>query len=254
MPLILTVSPEQLHLAEPYAQRLAHMCYRIGSGPHLLRANIPVNLRGGYMVLSDLQFDNRGDPSLFYQEVLKECASRSFEGIICDFEGSYSVFLSRIISALGELLSKRNMPLFVTEAYGTSSDHSKVLISSAISGGSLRQRLWDAASQFGEKRVAMTIEKMAEDFMLPSPTGSGMSLTQEELQNRISRRGPSIYFSNELCAHYFTYMNRDSGAHFVLFDDGMSIRKKIQIARQAGISDIILVFTEVQEILKEILE
>ncbi|MBP1736725.1 MAG: hypothetical protein H6Q60_606 [Oscillospiraceae bacterium] len=254
MPLILTVTPDQIHLAQPYNLRLAHMAYRIGPGPHLLRASIPVSLRGGYMVISDQQFDTRGDLNPFLQEVVRECSIRSFEGVICDFEGSFSVLLGKLISALGEGLARRNLPLFVTEAYASSSNHAKVIVSSAISGGSLRQRLKEVMEQYGEKRVAMTVERMAEDFYLPAPGGTGTTLTQEELKNRIARRGPSIYFSSELCAHYFTYMNRDSGAHFVLFDDASSIRKKIQIAHQAGITDILLVYAEVDDLLTELLE
>ena len=97
------------------------------------------------------------------------------------------------------------------------------------------------------------MERSAEDFFLPSPNGQGIRLTQEELQQRIQEREPVIFFSNELCAHYFTYMNRQNGAHFILFDDAASIRKKLHTARSLDIADALLLYPEVSDLLSEIL-
>ena len=69
----------------------------------------------------------------------------------------------------------------------------------------------------------------------------------------MEERSPSIFFSNELCAHYFTYMTKQNGAHFILFDDGPSIRKKLQIARNLGITQCLLPYPDVSDILTEIL-
>ena len=109
--------------------------------------------------------------------------------------------------------------------------HAQVCISSALSGGTLVQRLREAQERFGRDRVVLALQRVAEDFFLPSPTGSGTPLTQEELRERIQQRQPSIFFSHELCARYFTYMSRESGAHFVLYDDASTLAKKLQVAR-----------------------
>lgn len=45
-----------------------------------------------------------------------------------------------------------------------------------------------------------------------------------------------MFFSPDLCAHYFTYMSRETGAHFILFDDGESLEKKRTLAQELGIS------------------
>ena len=121
------------------------------------------------------------------------------------------------------------------------------------SGGSLQVRLQEAVQQYGAARVALAVERSAEDFFLPSPNGQGIRLTQEELQQRIQEREPVIFFSNELCAHYFTYMNRQNGAHFILFDDAASIRKKLHTARSLDIADALLLYPEVSDLLSEIL-
>ena len=104
-----------------------------------------------------------------------------------------------------------------------------------------------------ERRVALAVERVAEDFFLPSPTGQGMPLTREELKQRMEERSPSVFFSNELCAHYFTYMSKQNGAHFVLFDDAGSIRKKLQIARSVGVSHALLAYPQVDDLLTDIL-
>ena len=62
-----------------------------------------------------------------------------------------------------------------------------------------------------------------------------------------------MFFSGELCAHYFTYMSRDSGAHFVLFDDAGSIRKKLLTARSLGVSQAVLSYPQTADLLGEVL-
>ena len=81
-----------------------------------------------------------------------------------------------------------------------------------------------------------------------------MPLTREELRQRLEEQAPSVFFSSELCAHYFTYMSRQNGAHFVLFDDAGSIRKKLQVARNLGISSAVLAYPQVDDLLPELLK
>ena len=232
----------------------AHLAYRVGGGPHLFRASIPVSVRGGLMVIDNTGFDGRGEAGPFCQEVLRECMARGYDGILCDFEGHPLQVLAQAVRTLGELTKKRGWPLYVTEAYAPFSDSAIALIPSALSGGSLQQRLQEAVERFGAARVALAVERVAEDFFLPSPTGQGMPLTREELRQRLEERAPSVFFSSELCAHYFTYMSRQNGAHFVLFDDAGSIRKKLQVARNLGISSAVLAYPQVDDLLPELLK
>ena len=251
--LILTAPPPAARDASSYGLPVGHMAYRVGTGAYLLRANIPINLRGGLMVVDGRGFDGRGDAGAFCQQVLRECSARSFDGVILDFEGRPHPLLGQIVSRLGTLTARRGWPLYVTEEYAGFSDQTRVIIPSALSGGSLRKRLSEASDRFGADRVALGIQRTAEDFTLPAPTGSGTPLTREELARRIQSRGASTFFSDELCAHYFTYMSRQSGAHFVLFDNAASIRKKIQTARSLGLSACILAWPEVEDIIGNIL-
>ncbi len=251
--LILTAPPSAAREATSFGLPVGHMAYRIGPGAHLLRSNISINLRGGLMVVDGATFDGRGDPASFCQQLVRECTARGFDGAILDFEGQPYPLLGQIVQRLGGMFSRRGWPLYVTEAYAGYSDQTRIIIPSALSGGSLAKRLEEAVEQYGAHRVTLGIQRTAEDFTLPSPNGCGTSLTREELEQRIRARGASVFFSDELCAHYFTYMSRQSGAHFVLFDNAASIRKKIHIAGQFGLSACILAWPEVENILEEIL-
>ena len=252
--LILTAPPSDSRAALRFGLPVAHAAYRIGGGPHLFRANLPLPIRGGLMTVDCTGYDGRGESGPFCQEVLRECAARSFTGVLCDFEGRPFPLLLQIIRELEELLGKRGWPLYVPEDYGSYTTSAKVLVSSALSGGSLAQRLQDVVGRYGPERVVLAVERVAEDFYLPSPDGQGRPLTREALTTMLEERSPSIFFSTELCAHYFTYMSRENGAHFVLFDDAGSIRKKLHMARSLGIRQGVLAYPQVDDLLEEILK
>ncbi len=78
-------------------------------------------------------------------------------------------------------------------------------------------------------------------------------LRRQELTQRLAEQNPTVFFSSELCAHYFTYMSKQNGAHFILFDDAGSIRKKLQVARNLDIQDAIFTYEEVDDLLPALL-
>jgi hypothetical protein len=251
--IILVTPPDRIRAASAYGLTLAHMAYRLGSGPHLFRANFPAVPRGGLMMIGEDRFDGQGDVSTFCREVIRECAAKNFTGIIFDPESKPTPPISQIINILSEQSGRRGWPFYLPEAYSNYSNTAKIMISSSISGGTLRQRLSDAIHRYGANRVALCIDRSAEDFYLPAPHGAGRPLTRDELRKRMEQMAPSVFFSNELCAHYFTYMNRDSGAHFVLFDDVGSIQKKLSLAEEMGIRRFFLFYHQMDDLLPDIL-
>ena len=76
MKLLLTAPPDQCRAALRFGLPVAHVAYRVGGGPHLFRASIPVSVRGGLMVIDNTGFDGRGEAGPFCQEVLRECMAR----------------------------------------------------------------------------------------------------------------------------------------------------------------------------------
>ena len=251
--LILAAPPGDSRAALGFGLTVAHAAYRVGGGPHLYRAGPPLPVRGGLMGLDCAGFDGRGDTGPLCREILRECAARGFTGVLCDFEGPPLPPLVRLLRDLSGPLEKRGWPLYVPEGYGPQVERARVLISSALSGGSLVQRLRDAQAQYGGERVALAVERTAEDFFLPAPQGRGRPLTQGELTALLEARRPSVFFSQELCAHYFTYMSRENGAHFVLFDDAGSIRKKLLTAEALGIRRAVLSYPQTADLLGEVI-
>lgn len=240
---IITLPPRQLPALQSWRVTPAHLAYRLGPGPHLFRADSTAP-RGGLMVVDDQDFDGLGPTGPLCQEILRECQARGFSGAVLDFENRLPP-LEQIAGQLDEQFARRGWSLFVSERYGPKAPHARVMIPSALSGGSLQQRLVEALERFGESRVALALEKRAEDFYLPSPTGSGQPLNEQELEALRERLRPSVFFSGELCARYFTYMSRDNGAHFVLFDDGDTLARKLDVARGLNIRTFLAPWAEV---------
>jgi len=77
-------------------------------------------------------------------------------------------------------------------------------------------------------------------------------MSQQALRQLISRLEPRVFFSQYLCAHYFTYMSLETGAPFVLFDDAVSFGKKLELAKAAGIPRCFLLYPAVAEFLPEL--
>lgn len=240
---LVTVLPQQLRDLQGWNVTPAHLTYRLGAGCRLLRAGGPLP-RGGVMVLADQGYDGSGPMPPFYQELIRECRARCFSGAILDFDRRLPPMES-LVSQLDHSFQRLGWSLYVPEAYGLCAPNARVLIPSALSGGSLEQRLNEAVEAFGRDRVVLALQMAAEDFFLPSPTGCGAPLSPEELQQLKQRLSPSVFFSHELCARYFTYMSRDSGAHFVLFDDAETLRRKMDLARRVGIHTFLAVWSEV---------
>ncbi len=244
IPTIIAVTSDRLSEVAELRRPLAHLAYRVCQGPHLYRVGGMTPPRGGLMGIGNTGFSGGGDPSKFCQEVVRECVSRNFRGVVCDFEGGRSGVLERAITQLGEGFSRRNWSLYVPEQYGQCTPHARVMISSALSGGSLRLRLEEAVAQYG-KRVVLAVERLSEDFLLPSLSGGGTPLSAEELASLQERLSPSVFYSADLCARYFTYMGQDGGVHFVLFDDRETTARKIQLAEELGLVAVVMAWAEI---------
>ncbi len=69
-----------------------------------------------------------------------------------------------------------------------------------------------------------------------------------EALDALLRAEPAVFFSQALCARYFTY-RKGGETRFVLFDDAETLRRKLRVARESGIPDALCVYPEVQDLL-----
>ena len=133
---IITLPPRQLPALRGWQVIPAHLAYRLGPGPHLFRADSTIP-KSGLMVIDDRDFDGLGPTGPLCQEVLRECQARSFSGAVLDFDNRLPP-LEQISSHLDEQFARRGWTLYVTGRYAPHAPHARVMIPSALSGGSLQ--------------------------------------------------------------------------------------------------------------------
>lgn len=229
--LIWAVTPSQ----EQEAQRqqgviLAHMAYQIDSQQRLTRLSRSTPGLGGLLYLP-VNAPLRGHTAPLTTQLLRECAARHAQGAVIDLPGG----CLRWAQELDAGFAQHQLTLYLPEQYAAAAPRARLLVSTAISGGTLRERLVSALRRYGADRTVAALEKRAEDFPIPARTGCGKALTSEELARLRRNTHANIYWSPELCAHYFTYV-REQRPHFVLFDDRDTMQAKLKTAQSAGIS------------------
>lgn len=244
----LLTPPGSLAEARTWGLPPAHMAFSLDPEGRLRQAALPDTVTGGLMLVGVSEpLEGAVDPAGTVREILALCQARGFLGVILDLETPPSPALARFLSALDTGLARHRRGLFLPEAYANFSQRAFLYLSSALSGGSLRQRLEEAIRAYGTDRLVLSLRRTCEDFFLPAPGGSGRPLTLEELRQRLRRLEPRVHFSQDLCAHYFTYMSRETGAHFVLFDDGDSLARKRGLAWELGLRRFFWLYPEVAE-------
>jgi len=194
----------------------------------------------------DLDFGT-GSPDLLAAEVIRECIQRGFDGVMLAFQRT-SPELHTVAAVLAGRLRRQGGELYLPEAFANDSDWARVLIPTAISGGSLPARLEEMVGYYGKERICLDIERLRMDFCLATEGEVGQQLTAKELYDLTREQDPQAYFSQDLSAYYFTYQDV-KGSHFVLYDDAGSIRKKLFQAEKLGIDHAMLFFPEVEDIL-----
>ena len=120
----------------------------------------------------------------------------------------------------------------------------RILIETALSGGSLQELLEEAVAKYGTARLALGVERTAMDFPLPCRGGYGTPLTQDALAALRRRCGTAVFFSEALCAKYFTY-HSGGQTRLVLFDDDETVSRKLALAQSLGIETAFRIYTGV---------
>ncbi len=241
----LALPPEYISEAESLNSPIAYMTYRICPSGHLLRAGSPVN--GSIMYIDDS--GTVSESNTIADEIVRECIARHFSGVVLDLSPG---FPKNIAQAIVSACVKNNLQIYVPP-HLAHCQGSIVLISTGISAGSLNAKLVSALRQYGAKRVALAIDYLRTDYTLPAKEGNGQELTNTQLNALITKYRSPSFFSKELCTYYFTYRTVNK-AHLVLYDNAISIKRKLSIGKSLGIDIAFMFYPHVKNILSNILD
>jgi len=248
----LIAAPAEAREAGRFGCSVVHAAYRIGDRSTLLRQSLPLQAGGGLLWISDRNAPEVSRPEELCAAVERECARRGCEGVTADFTEPPRSDLAAFLGQLGGRLSRRRLALYLPESYAAEAPEAFVLIGTALSGGTYRERLDEAAQTHGGySRLALDAERLRMDFPLPCPTGMGTPLSAEEFHALREREEPAVFFSPDLCARYFTYQ-REGQHHFVLFDDAGTMREKLRIGAEFGIGAAFFSWPEVADLAEEL--
>lgn len=246
--LLLAISPGNIPPRLPLPTELAHMTYRIGPRCRLLRAYPEQALTGGFLMISGTASSCIGNLDRFCRQVVSECQLRHAAGVIANWELASQC--APLATQLDRALTQAQLEFWVPEYYAGATINAQIFISSQLSGGSLAARLQEAFDRWGH-RIALAIECTPWVFQLPCPSGQGTPLERGPLQQLITDYNPRLWFSEALCTQYFTYLRKEQ-LHLALFDNGASIRKKLELAARRGLSGVILSWDELAPFVQEV--
>ncbi len=239
---ILAANPNQEnHIPSEQHSDIAHIAYQVAPGPKLMRAGNQMPGQGGFLYISPEPSVLCGNHGFFLQQILRECRARHYIGVIADLPPHQS----GLAADMDRLLHAQGLALYLPDRYAPYAPNAKLMFSTAISGGSLRHRLMDAIRSYGRERVIPALERTAADFSIPSLSGEGTSLSNESLSLLRTRVRPDLYWSSDLCTRYFTYSEQGQ-PHFVLFDDGESLRAKLRLAEELGLCRCLVAWGDLQ--------
>lgn len=248
MQIYLAAAPEAAQEAMGHCRNLAHVAYRIGPGSVLLRQSLLLQTKGGLLSVSDHEAPFIDSPESLRDAVLRECGRRNYSGVLLDFEEAPRRDRTAFAAALAPALAASRRTLYLPERYAGAAPSAVVLLCTAVSGGSFSQYLQEAAAQAGGAgQLALDVQRLRMDFRLPARSGEGEPLTGEALARLMERESPAVFFSQDLCARYFTY-SREGEAHFVLFDDADTLNQKLRLGSGMGFSAAFFMWPEVQDI------
>ena len=243
MQIYLVASPQDLQKAARFSKNLICAAYRIGQNSALLREASLSNCTGNLLFLSDLDAPPVADAERLAQAVMWECRRKKYHGTVLDFEAAPTSDHLRFAKAIANLSSTSGLSLYIPEKCAVPG--SIPLINTAISGGSLSDRLQNFIGRNGT--AALDTQRLCMDFSLPAPSGMGRPFRPEQLTAMLHQWNPPVYFSQDLCAKYFTFTNCGQ-THLILYDDQDTLRQKLQTGSSLGFRAAFLMYPEIADL------
>lgn len=231
MPVYAAAAGPDIQAAAALPMNCAYLAYSIGPDGGLNRERLPARTRGGLLGLSDhgAPPPEGLDPRRLEQETAAECARRGYAGVLLDFERpDYQQLALSLCQSLARQRLACYGPLTLAAA-----PECRLLIPSSISGGSFQQMLEDYCRRFAPERLALDVVRVCAQYDMPSLDPDGQTLSVGQFRQILEQQAPTSFFSQQLCAKYFTYRVGNT-TRFVLYDDLSSTMRKLSIAARQG--------------------
>ncbi len=181
-------------------------------------------------------------------DIILELAKRNYSGLIADTECGYD----KSVEALLKQLEKAEVsPLYIERIYAKAVPDARVMISSAVKGGSFDEMICAAKKEYGS-RCVLQLDRLSEDSPLPFRDTAGTKLKPADRAELQRKTGSQGFFSPKLMTNYFTYYDGDKKAHFVLYDTSSGIKRKLELAASRGFDETIIVPGQFEDIWNEI--
>lgn len=195
----------------------------------LIRTMAQTRRPGDFLGLSDFGAAEP-IPSAVIRQLLDEAHGAG--GIVADLERDHPA-LRAFLEELDAACAQAGLPLFVPARQIDCAPNAWAIAPGAASGGCLRDEL-ERGMRARHSRLAVAFEPTRRRFLLPADDPDGESLTEAELAELLAHTGARVFFSRELCANYFTYMDGAQGV-FVLFDTAETLRARLELIERAGV-------------------
>lgn len=232
---LVTTDSDSGRVPAPFTRRLCFSHY-LSQNAALRRRVALLEPQSSILGVSDLlPLRASGSAEQLTADLIAETQQLGCPGIFLDIEQNREV-LRGFLAAADAACAEAGLPLYVPERCGEGLRHAVVVCESAVSGGSFDRRFAELLERYGKGRVAAMLQPVCAGFLLPSRDANGTPLTLTEREHLRAEHGAQVYFSKELCAKYFTYMDDHAAGHFVLFDDKSTIGEKYRRLTGMGVS------------------
>ena len=216
------------------------MAYQAAPDGQLLRAGQGALPAGCVLMVGGVAPASPAGLDWFCRQVLAECQAQQAAGVLANWAETADG--SALAQRLAGVLAEHGLSFIVPEAFAGASSAAQVLVSSQLSGGTLRGRLGEARERYGG-RVVLALECSPWDLVLPCPDGQGVALTLPELRELFARHRCRAWFSEDFCCQYATYREAEQ-LHLILYDNAASVQAKLDLAEELGLAGVLVCWEE----------
>ena len=154
--------------------------------------------RGGLLLLSGRDAPEIRRPEALAGALLRECGRRDYGGVVLDFEGPPSQDRRSFAAVLGRQCAAAGRTLYLPEAYAGAALPCRVIVNTAVSGGSLEEHLRECCRAYGgAQNIALDLQRLRMGFPPPADRGN---LCLRRRWKHGCRSGSLPSFTPEICA------------------------------------------------------